>query len=102
MDDCGAGSFAFLLAHIPVLGGLHVWQHSLTEMKGSCQIRLDVSLPFSARVEVVHGLAVSPKRGADSAIVDQDVDSIVEEVGSFLGCFTDVVDAPEVAYRRRY
>ena len=54
---------------------------------------LDVSLPFGTGVEVVHGFAVLPEGAADSTIVDQDVDSVVEEGGSFSGCFTDVIDA---------
>ena len=97
MDDCWAGSLAFLLADIPILGGLHVWQNSLTEMEGSCQVGFDVSLPLGAGVEVVHGFAVLPEGAADSSVVDQDVDPVVKEVGGFLGCFTDVVDASEIA-----
>lgn len=97
MDDAWTSSLAFLLANVPVLGRLHVRYHSLTEMERSCEVRLDIGLPLSTRVEVVHGFAVLPEGAADSAIVDQDISAVVEEGRCFLGCFTDVVDAAKIA-----
>lgn len=99
MDDARTRSLTLLLADVPVAGHFHVRQDCLAKMEGRGQVRLDVCHPLARRVEVVHGLAILPEGGADAAVVDQDIDAVVEEGGGVFGRLADVVDAAKVAQR---
>lgn len=65
-------------------------------MEWSSQIRFHVGQPLAWSLPIIHGLVVLPERAADAAVVDQDINAIVEEFGSFCRCLSYLLDASEI------
>lgn len=63
------------------------------------QICLNICDPFCGGLEVVHGLVVFPERVADAAIVDQDINATIKELGCCFCSSPNVIDASKVADR---
>jgi hypothetical protein len=66
-------------------------------MKRRRQIRLHISLPLRAGIGVEHGRAILPVRRGDPAVVDENVDAVVEEFCGLLGGGFDLRDGAQVA-----
>ena len=79
---------------------LHVRNASLRHGERASKIGVDVRFPLIDGREVLHSLAIPPLWTCDTAVVDQDINTIIKELGRLFDFGTNVVDIAKVADRR--
>lgn len=92
--DLRARQFLHILAPV----NLHVGETRLRHDKRARQVRLDVRHPLLQHRLVLHGLAVGPVRVGDAAVVDEEVDPVVQKLGRLPDRLPYLVGGSQVAH----